>query len=318
VQSAQTWSRRIAATTALTALVLSGCATREQDAPPGSASSAAPAAAFPVELTAPGGERLVLDRPPQRIVSLAPTSTESLFAIGAGAQVVAVDDRSTYPADAPRTDLSGFQPNVEAVAGHTPDLVVASNDTEGLVAGLAKVDVPVLLLPAATDLDDVYEQIALLGRATGHTTEADDLTRTVRADVEKIVADTPRPAEPLSYYHELDPSFYTATSATFIGQVYDLFGLVNVADAASGTGDYPQLSAEQIVRADPDLIFLADVACCGQSAETVAQRPGWAGVTAVREGGVVALDDDVASRWGPRVVDLVRTVADAVAASAAK
>ncbi|WP_307867630.1 ABC transporter substrate-binding protein [Umezawaea beigongshangensis] len=318
MQSAQTWSRRIAATTALTALVLSGCATREQDATPGSATGAAPASAFPVELTAPGGERLVLDRAPQRIVSLAPTSTESLFAIGAGAQVVAVDDRSTYPENAPRTDLSGFQPNVEAVAGHTPDLVVASNDTEGLVAGLAKVDVPVLLLPAATDLDDVHEQISLLGRATGHTAEADDLVRTMRADVEKIVADTPRPAEPLSYYHELDPSFYTATSATFIGRVYGLFGLTNVADAASVTGDYPQLSAEQVVQADPDLIFLADVACCGQSAETVAQRPGWASVTAVREGGVVALDDDVASRWGPRVVDLVRTVADAVAASAAK
>jgi iron complex transport system substrate-binding protein len=222
---------------------------------------------------------------------------------------VAADEYSTFPAEAPKTDLSGFSPNIEAIVAHNPDLVVASDDIDGLVERLAKVKIPVLLLPAAPDLDGVYAQLTTLGKATGHP--ADALVERMRSDIDKIVRDTPR--EDLRYYHELDDKFFTATSNTFIGRVYGLFGLKNVADGAGGTGDYPQLSAEQIVQSNPDLVFLADVKCCGQSAETVAARPGWADLAAVRNGGVVALDDDIASRWGPRVVDLVRTVSDAVA-----
>ena len=124
---------------------------------------------------------------------------------------------------------------------------------------------------------------------------------------------TPRP-EALTYYHELDPTFFTVTSATFIGQVYTLLGLDNIADPADADGyGYPQLSAEYIVEQDPDLIFLADTKCCGQTPETVAARPGWSELTAVTTGAIVPLDDDVASRWGPRVVDFLRTVATKVA-----
>jgi iron complex transport system substrate-binding protein len=131
----------------------------------------------------------------------------------------------------------------------------------------------------------------------------------MRAEIQKITAGS-RPERPLTYYHELDKNLYTATSSTFIGQLYKQLGMDNIADAADkeGTG-YPQLSAEYVVKADPDLIFLADTKCCGQSARTVAARDGWEQLTAVRSGGVVELDDDVASRWGPRVVDFLKTVA---------
>ncbi|HEV7907414.1 MAG TPA: ABC transporter substrate-binding protein [Pseudonocardiaceae bacterium] len=307
----QSTFRRLAAVALLGALAVSGCANRERNAAP-TTTPGATAATFPVELTPPGGRSVTLAEQPSRIVSLNPTSTESLFAIGAGEQVVAVDDQSNFPADVPRSDLSGFQPNVEAIAGHNPDLVVASNDTAGLVEGLAKVKVPVLLLPAATKLDDVYTQISLLGKATGHGAQADALTRQMRDQIEKTVRDTPKPSKDLTYYHELDDKFFTSTSKTFIGQIYGQFGLHNIADSAGGTGDYPQLSAEKIVDSNPDLVFLADTKCCGQSAQSVGTRPGWSELAAVRKGDVVALDDDIASRWGPRVVDLVRTVSDAV------
>jgi iron complex transport system substrate-binding protein len=246
---------------------------------------------------------------PQRIVSLSPTATEMLFAIGAGGQVVAVDSNSNYPAEAPKTELSAYQPNLEAIAGYKPDLVVYSDDPGELKAGLDKLSIPVLHQPAATKLDDTYAQLDQLGRATGHEDEAGQVATAMRAEIEKITAAS-RPERPLTYYHELDKNLYTATSKTFIGQLYGQLGMKNIADAADkeGTG-YPQLSAEYVIKADPDLIFLADTKCCGQSARTVAARDGWDQLTAVRSGGVVELDDDVASRWGPRVVDFLKLVA---------
>jgi iron complex transport system substrate-binding protein len=290
----------------LVALVVAGCgqdgSTSDAAAPTGQG------AAFPVTLDSPGG-KVVLDQRPERIVSLSPTATEMLFAIGAGGQVVAVDSNSNYPEEAPKTDLSAYQPNIEAIAGYKPDLVVYSDDPGELAAGLGKLGIPALQQPAATRLDDTYAQLDQLGRATGHQAEAGQLSATMRAEIEKIAA-AARPERPLTYYHELDKNLYTATSKTFIGQLYGQLGMKNIADAADKEASgYPQLSAEYVIKSDPDLIFLADTKCCGQSARTVAARDGWDQLTAVRSGGVVALDDDVASRWGPRVVDFLKTVA---------
>jgi iron complex transport system substrate-binding protein len=297
------------------ALALTGCANREQAAAPTTASGpAAQGQAFPVTVTQADGKTVSIDKRPQKIVSLSATSTETLFAIGAGKAVVAVDEQSNYPADAPKTDLSGLTPNVEAIAKYEPDLVVASGDAGNMVAGLEKLNRKVLILPAARTLDDVYQQFELLGKATGHAKEAEALSAKTKEDIDKIVQDVPKTVRPFSYYHELTTEYYTATSKTFIGQIYSMFGLTNVADPADSvdTGGYPKLSPEHILQANPDLVFLADVKCCAQNAETVAKRPGWGAINAVKNGNVVALDDDLASRWGPRVVDLVKAVGDAV------
>jgi iron complex transport system substrate-binding protein len=249
----------------------------------------------------------------QRIVSLSPTAPEMLFAIGAGGQVVAVDSNSNYPKEAPKTDLSAYEPNVEAIAGYKPDLVVYSDDPGDLKAGLDKLSIPAIQQPAAKTLDDTYAQLDQLGRATGHAAEAGQLATTMRAEIAKIAA--AKPERPLTYYHELDKNLYSATSKTFIGQLYAQLGMENIADAADkDASGYPQLSAEYVIKSDPDLIFLADTKCCGQSAKTVAARDGWDGLTAVKTGGVVELDDDVASRWGPRVVDFLKVVAAKVQA----
>lgn len=255
------------------------------------------------------------DGPPDAIVSLSPTATEVLFAIGAGDQVVAVDDQSDFPPEAPTTELSGFQPNVEAIAAYDPDLVIASGDPGDLVASLEAIDVPVLVHPAAGTLDDAWAQIEQVGAATGHVAEAAALVTRLQSELDELVASVDVSDAGLTYYHELDPSHYTVTSSTFIGEVYGLFGLTSIADAAEDdNGGYPQLSPEYIVEADPDLVFLADGECCDVTAEQVAARPGWDTVTAVRDGAITTLDEDAASRWGPRVVAFARSVAEALEA----
>jgi iron complex transport system substrate-binding protein len=244
---------------------------------------------------------------PHRIVSLSPTATESLFAIGAGAQVVAVDDQSDYPKRAPRTSLSGYTPNVEAIAGYKPDLVVLSGDPNDVVAGLRKLGIRVLLQPAAENLGEAYAEIRQLGTITGHKQKAAALVKRMQKAIASVVKSVPK--RRIAVYHELTPDYFTATSRTFIGRIYKLFGLRNIADPADSSGSgYPQLSGEYILSSNPGLIVLADSRCCGQSAASVAARPGWSGIAAVRTHSVVAVDDSVASRWGPRVVDFVRAI----------
>jgi iron complex transport system substrate-binding protein len=230
--------------------------------------------------------------------------------------VTAVDDQSDYPADAPKTDLSGYKPNAEAIAAKNPDLVVISDDSNKIKDQLTALKIPVYQMPAAVTLDDTYKELAELGTLTGHATEAADEAKQIKDGVAKLVAEVPKRAKPLTYYYELDQTFYSVTSKTFIGSLFSMAGLQNIADPADSdgkAGGYPQLTAESIVKANPDLIFLADTKCCQQSADSVKARAGWAGMAAVQKGQVVALDDDIASRWGPRVVDLVKAITDAVA-----
>lgn len=290
------------------ALVVSACGGGSSAPQSPAASPTAQEGTFPVTVKAANGP-VIIEQQPERIVALSPTATEMLFAIGAGDQVVAVDDNSNYPPEARMTDLSAFDPNVEAVAEFEPDLVVISNDVNDIVMSLEALGIPVMLHPAAETLDDTYAQIEQLGTATGHAAEAVELVATMRSEIGRLVGSVPQFEDSPTYYHELDQTFFSVTSETFIGQIYSLVGLENIADQAKGGGPYPQLSAEFIINEDPDVIFLADTKCCGVTAEKVANRPGWDELTAVKTRAVVELDDDIASRWGPRVVDFLRVVA---------
>jgi iron complex transport system substrate-binding protein len=246
---------------------------------------------------------------PTRIVSLSPTATEDLFAVGAGKQVVAVDNQSNYPKNAPLTKLSGYTPNAEAIAGYQPDLVVVSFDGNHIVEALGKLKIPVLVEPTASTLAQAYGQITQLGAKTGHASQAAAVVAKMKAQIATAVASVPHD-EGLTVYHELEPDLYSATSKTFIGRIYTMLGLKDIADAADKTGSgYPKLSQEYIVAASPKLIVLADTICCGQTPAKLAKRPGWGTIAAVKDGGVLAMSDDLASRWGPRVVDFVQQVA---------
>lgn len=273
--------------------------------------SASPRDGFPVKVKAANGPVTISHRP-TRIISLSPSATEDLFAVGAGKQVVAVDSYSTYPKSAPTTKLSGFTPNIEAIAKYRPDLVVISNDMNHIVAQLGKLHVPVLVEPAASNLNDVYSEIRQIAGATGHPAGATHVVATMQRQVKAIVASVPKPAKPLSVYHELDQTYYSATSHTFIGQMYTLLGIQDIADKANATSDYPQLSAEYIIASNPDLIVLADTVCCGQTRATVSARPGWDTIAAVKRGEIVPVNDSIASEWGPRVISFLRAVASAV------
>ena len=261
---------------------------------------------FPATIVASNGKVTVSKRP-TRIVSLSPTATETLFAIGAGSQVVAVDDQSDYPKRVPKTSLSGFTPNVEAVARYRPDLVIVSYDSKGLLSALAQLKITAIHQDAAKTLKGAYQQMRQLGRVTGHEAEATRLVAGIKTRIARIVTSIKDKAQRLSVYHELTPDLYSATSKTFVGQVYAALGLRNIADAADSAGfGYPQLSAEYVVAESPDLIVLADSVCCGQTPATVAQRPGWSRVNAVRTGSIVRIHDAIASRSGPRLFDVFR------------
>ena len=314
----------LAAVTA--ASLLAGCGSAASSSAAGNSatgsaatgSAAAPSAAplFPITLTAENGP-VKIKAKPGRIVSLSPTATEDLYAVGAGAQVVAVDDDSDYPASAPVTKLSGLTPNLEAIAKYNPALVIASQNSNGLVAGLGKLGVPVLIEPAAATLTDAYDQIVQVGQATGHAAQAVRLVATMKSQIAGDVKQAGSAHHDLTYYWELsDNPYYSVTSSTFIGQIVSLFGLKNIADAAdkASDGGYPQLSEEYIVTARPAIIFLADneSADGGQSPAVVAARPGWSAIPAGKDKEIIALNDDVASRWGPRLPQLVAQIAQAV------
>ncbi len=254
---------------------------------------------------------ITLTEPPQRIISGSPTHTETLFAVGAGDQVVAVDSFSDFPAAASGLPhLDAFNPSVEGFAALDPDLVIVTFDPNDLVRGLGALGIPVWVLDAPVDLAGVYRQIEEIGDVTGHRAGAGAVVAGMEDDIAAIVSGLPQPVPALTYYHELDDTYYSIGSDTFLGSLYGLVGLTSIADAAGG--GYPQLSAEFIVAADPDFVFLGDGACCAQTPETVAARPGWDEMTAVSEGRVVVVDEALSSRWGPRIVEFLRSVVDAV------
>lgn len=228
--------------------------------------------------------------------------------------MIATDNYSNYPVEALETEkIDAFNLSVEAVAALDPDLVVLSYDPGEVIAGFEALGIPALLFNSPMGLEDVYGQIADLGIATGHVDEAAAIVAETRDGIDEVVAGVVPSEEPVTFFHEVDATLYSVTSATFLGSLYAMLGLENIADPADNDGfGYPQLSAEYIMASDPDFIFLGDAAF-GESAETVAARPGWETLTAVTSGRVVELDSDLASRWGPRLVEFLASVAGQLA-----
>lgn len=266
---------------------------------------------FPVTVTAGNGE-VTIDERPERIISLSASLTEMLFAVGAGDQVVAVDQYSNHPPEAPTTDLSGFSPNAEAIVGYEPDLVVVASDRDGIVEALEGAGLTVLLLSSADSVDHAFDQLGAIAAATGHADAGDALVADLRAELDALAA-TGEEADPVTYYYELSDTYHSATSDTFIGSLLALAGFESIADeVGDDAGRFPQLSAEFILGADPDVILVAGTGSSGAGPDEIAARPGWDQLSAVAEGRVVSLDEDLASRWGPRMVDLLAEVVAAV------
>jgi iron complex transport system substrate-binding protein len=243
---------------------------------------------------------------PRRIISLSPTATETLFAIGAGDQVVAVDEYSTYPEDAPFTDLSGYTPNIEALASYDPDLIVVAFDPEGMITAAFGDDVPVASQFPATGREDLLAQIEQLGALTGHLDEAEALVSDLAARWDQA---NQVDANGASVYIEVDTTFYAASSNSFMGAALTGLGYTNIADAADTTGGgFPQLSAEAIIQASPDVIIVGTD--YGTTAGDIAARPGWDSISALINDQVMVIPSDISSRWGPRFIEYIETMAE--------
>lgn len=301
-------------------LLIAGCsstaAETNDQVPTSSIAQAASTTTVPAEMDeGPANDAI---SPPSAIISLSPTATEMLYAIGAGEAVIAVDDYSNYPPAAidKQPGISGYEPNVEAILALGADLIITDGTNPDLIDAFERAGVANWAGPASVTIDDTFAQLLELGSVTGRLDAAEALVGEMKADLDDLtarIAALPASAEPLTYYHELDSTYYSVTSDTFIGSTYSLLGLRNIADLAEGESyGYPQLSAEFILDKDPDLIFLACTVYCGETPESVTARPGWDSLSAVSAGHVFPLDDDTASRWGPRVIDHMTMVVDAV------
>ncbi len=276
--------------------------------------SAIAATAYPITVKS-GGYTTTIKNKPLKIISLSPTATEILFSIGAGPQVLAVDDQSNYPTNVPKSSLSGFDPNIEAIVAQNPDLVILSVDSaksKVVKDALTKLGISVFIEKAATKLSNAYSEIELLGLATDNSSASMGLVKRMKSDIALILRTSAKKPK-LRFFHELDETLYSATSKTFIGSVYKDFGLKNIADAAKGAdkSGYPQITAEFLIKCNPQIIFLAD-SYASQNADTVRARAGWSQIEAVKKGKIVVLPADIPSRWGPRIVDFYRVVAEAI------
>jgi iron complex transport system substrate-binding protein len=271
---------------------------------------------WPVTVTAANGA-VTIKGLPKRIVSLDPTATEDLYAVGAGTQVVAVDQDSDFPPGVPATSLSGLAPDIEAIAKYDPSLVIAARNSNGLVSGLNRLGIPVLIEPGPATVARVYDQVVQIGLATGHANQAHEVVTNMREEITDVVQQAGTKYRGLTAYWERSSGPYrSAASATLVGHIMEMFGLKNIADAANkpADGGYPELSGDYIIAARPQIIFLADndPTDGGQAPATVAARPGWAGMPAVRDHEIIGLNDDIASGWGPRLPQLFQEIASAL------
>jgi iron complex transport system substrate-binding protein len=262
--------------------------------------------AFPLEVTDDSGATVSFEAPPEAIVSLSAAHVEVLYAIGAGEQLIAGDLFSDCPAAAAELEqLDSFTPSVEAITALEPDLVVLGFSDPDLQTALSGVGITTLLQEPPADVDGVLEDIELLGQVTGHAEEAAAYADGMSARIDEIVAEVREEDAPPKVFHEVDNLLYTAGPGSFVADLYELLKAENIAEA---TGQpFPQMTQEAIIAAAPDVIVLADEEA-GESAETVSARPGWDAIPAVQNQRIHAVDPDIVSRPGPRVVEALETL----------
>lgn len=294
-------------------MVMAACSTPTQ--PPATElpePTAAPSASsFPLTVTDGVGNQVTIESEPERIISLAPSHTETLYALGLGERVVGVTEFCNYPPEAAEiVKVGGFSGvDLEQVVGLDPDLVLATTMHMGdVVPALQEHGITVFVVAPATILD-VLQATGAIGQITGREEEAEALLADMQERIDAVlqaVKDAPRP----TVFWELGPELYTVGPGSFVSDLIAMAGGENVADDADSP--WPQLSVEAIILKDPDVLVLADHNY-GETAEMVKERPGWEEISAVRDGRVVEItNDDIVSRPGPRIVDGLEFLARAL------
>lgn len=287
----------------ITILVLTGCAP-----------TAATGKGSKLELVDGLGRSVSIPTTPQKIVSLAPSNTELLFAVGAGAQVIGRDEFSDYPPEAkdlPSVGGSMGKYSYEQIAALQPDIVLAAEiNTQEQVKALEDLHVTVFYLSNPKDIYGMLDNVLLVGKITGRNTEAAALVDKLKGRVEAVEKTVKQGGTPVKVFYELDGSDpskpWTSGKGSFVDQLITMAGGVNVA-ADAGEG-WMQLSQEALILADPEVILLGDAAY-GTSPESVGQRAGWDKISAVVNNRVYTFDDNLVSRPDPRLVDGLEAIA---------
>lgn len=258
-------------------------------------------------VTDDAGRAVSIPRPPMRIVSIAPSNTEILFALGVGDRVVAVDQYSDFPPEAKsRTQVGSYvKPNLEAIVAAQPDLVVgAALHAKTIVPELTARGLTTLLVEPK-DVDQTFERILLVGDVVGQADRADRMVGDLRERAASIAAKVQGAPKPRVFF-ELSPQLHSAGPGTFVDDLIRRAGGQNVVgDAAT---QWPQVSLETLVQRDPEIVLLAD-AVAGETADKVRGRPGWGSMSAVKGNRVAPIDPDLTNRPGPRIVDGLEAVA---------
>ncbi|MCJ7520572.1 MAG: ABC transporter substrate-binding protein [Anaerolineaceae bacterium] len=268
----------------------------------------------PITLTDGLNRQVSLEAPAQKIVSLSPPVTEMLFALGAGEQVIGRDTFSDYPESAKAlTDIGGGfgDYNLETIVSLAPDLVIAGSiNTPELVQSLEDLRFKVYYLANPSDLEGTFTSLQTLAALSGHAQEADALVKTLGKRVDAVKAALKNISDKPAVYYELDATDpakpYTPGPGTFYTALIETAGGINI--GASLSGEWAQIGLEALLSMDPDIIILGD-AMWGVTPESVAQRPGWDALTAVKEGRVLPFDDNLIARIGPRQVDGLEALA---------
>ena len=280
--------------------LMAACGDNEE-APQAPTVEASAAVTYPLTVQRSDGKSITIEAAPQRIASLSPGATEVFYAIGAGPQLIATDMQSDYPVEAARTTkLDAFQPNLEAIAGVEADIIFLANNQDNVVEALDALGKTVLYVEVPDDLAGVIEQVRLLGRVTGHVDEGEALAEKMEARIkavqDKLAGVTAGPR----VFHELDNTLFTAAPDSFVGDLYSILKAQNI--AAGAPTPYPQLTQEEVIARDPEVIVLADEEF-GETPDAVKARPGWSAISAVKNDRIYGVDPDIVSRPGPRVVD---------------
>jgi iron complex transport system substrate-binding protein len=294
-------------------LLLSACAPAATSAP--IAESPPEPTAESIQLTDYRGKTVTLETPAQRVISLAPSNTEILFAIGAGDQVVGRDTFSDYPPEAQGvTDIGGGFGDIdkETLLTLEPDLVLAADLTPPeQIESLEALGLAVYSLPNPTDYAGLYENLQIVGQLTGRQDEVDALVQDLKARVEAVAGKVAGVSERPLVFYELDVTDpnapYTAGPGTFIDTLISTAGGENL--GADLDGDWVQISVEALLTRNPDVIILGDYTWGGVTPEDVYARTGWDGLTAVQTQQVYPFDDNLVSRPGPRLVDGLEAMA---------
>jgi iron complex transport system substrate-binding protein len=288
------------------ALVIAACSGSGPEAtgtptPTTPAAGASVPAAFPITVTDSGGASLTFQAPAKAIVSHSPGATEILFAIGAGSQVIAADEFSNYPAEAKALRKVKYtDPSPEAEIALQPDLVIMATNQKAQVEAFRRLGLPVFFNQEPDSLEGVLRNVRLLGSMTGRTAEAEALAKQMQARIDAVTSKLADVQQGPTVFYELSDSLFTAAPHTFIGGMLTALKARNIAQGAASP--FPQLTAEAVIAAGPEVILLADHQY-GGAPEQVKARPGWSSIPAVRNNRLHPVDPDVVNRPGPRIVE---------------